>query len=199
MKQVIPNYFNILENVFGMIGTVLWSFQLIPQAHKNWRTKSTRGLARTMFLLWTLASVFFGIYAIILNLSIPLLIQPQLFAIIALFVYIQCFYYDSSKFKNNKIKSGILFVIISVLLTGVEVGAVYGIRYANSKDINWPETIIGIIPVVLLIIGFVPQYIEIFQAKRVIGISLIFMALDMSGALFSVLSLSKFFVHFHFF
>jgi len=143
-----------------------------------------------MFLLWTSSSLLFGIYVIILELSIPLLIQPQIFGIISFFIYVQCFYYDSaSKFGGNKVKSGGLFILMMMLLAGIEVGAVYGIRYANTRNISWPETVAGIIPVVILIIGYVPQYIKIYQEKRVIGISLIFMGLDILGNFISVLSL----------
>ena len=78
-----------------------------------------------------MASTVFGIYAIILELSIPLLIQPQIFAIISLFIYVQCFYYDSSKFKDNKIKSSVLFVLMMIILAGIEVCAVYGIRVSK--------------------------------------------------------------------
>ncbi|CAB4435978.1 unnamed protein product [Rhizophagus irregularis] len=188
-ENTIPSHYVVLENVFGLIGTAFWSFQLVPQAYKNWRGKSTKGLSQAMFLLWTTSSIFFGIYAIVLDLSIPLLIQPQIFGIIALFIYVQCFYYCPSMFEGSKIKSGVLFVILTILLTGIEVGSVYGIRYANMRNINWPEMVSGIIPAVLLVIGLVPQFIKIYQLKRVIGISMIFMAFDMLGAFFSVLSL----------
>ncbi|GBC08188.1 hypothetical protein RclHR1_07960004 [Rhizophagus clarus] len=179
----------VLENVFGIMGTVFWSFQLAPQVHKNWRKKSTKGLAREMILLWIISSVFFGVYAIILGLSIPLVVQPQIFATISLIVYVQCFYYRPTKFEGSKIKSGTLFVLLMMLFGGVEAGGVYIVRYANTRNVDWVQTFVGIIPVVLLVIGFVPQYIEIYQLKRVIGISLIFMSLDILGGLFSLLSL----------
>ncbi|CAG8771947.1 769_t:CDS:2, partial [Dentiscutata erythropus] len=39
-----PALFNNLKYVFGSIGTVLWSFQLLPQVHKNWRNRSTEAI-----------------------------------------------------------------------------------------------------------------------------------------------------------
>jgi hypothetical protein len=35
MEHTIPSYYVVLENVFGVIGTVLWSFQLAPQGKTN--------------------------------------------------------------------------------------------------------------------------------------------------------------------
>ncbi|CAG8623486.1 10499_t:CDS:2 [Funneliformis caledonium] len=188
-KNVVPGSYVILENVFGLMGTVIWSFQLVPQVYKNWRRKSTRGLSQMMILLWTISNVFYGTYAIVLNLSIPLIIQPQLFGIICLFVDMQFLYYDSPKLKGNKVKNVTLFILSALLFAGCEVGSVYGIREANATKIRWPEKVFGIVSPVLLISGFVPQYIQIYKEKHVIGISMIFMALDMAGALFSVLSL----------
>lgn len=37
--------------------------------------------------------------------------------------------------------------------------------------------------------AYSPQYIEIYQLKQVIGISLFFMLVDMAGGVFSVISL----------
>jgi hypothetical protein len=34
-ENTTPSYYVILENVFGLIGTILWSFQLAPQG-KNY-------------------------------------------------------------------------------------------------------------------------------------------------------------------
>lgn len=35
-------------------------------------------------------------------------------------------------FEGSKIKSGVLFVILTILLTGIEVGSVYGIRVSKK-------------------------------------------------------------------
>jgi uncharacterized protein with PQ loop repeat len=39
-----------LENVFGTIGAVLWSVQIIPQIWKSYRTKETEGLSTLLML-----------------------------------------------------------------------------------------------------------------------------------------------------
>ncbi|CAG8614042.1 9287_t:CDS:2 [Gigaspora margarita] len=35
--------FHDLSYIFGTIGTILWTFQLLPQVYKNWRNESTKG------------------------------------------------------------------------------------------------------------------------------------------------------------
>lgn len=63
----------ILENVFGMLGIVFWSFQLLPQVVDNYKAKSTEGLSYSMFFIWTLAALGFGSYSIVEGLSIPII------------------------------------------------------------------------------------------------------------------------------
>ncbi len=46
----MPKENAVLENVFGTIGAVLWSIQIIPQIYKSYRTKSTEGLSATLML-----------------------------------------------------------------------------------------------------------------------------------------------------
>src|SRR5437763_363070 len=75
-----------------------------------------------------------GIYTIILNLSIPLILQPQLLIIISLICYVQCLYYDQSEyFRGKKIKCIMLFIIVLLssgivqicLILGVKVSCLY--------------------------------------------------------------------------
>ncbi|CAG8483582.1 9100_t:CDS:10 [Acaulospora morrowiae] len=186
----IPGYFVILENVFGLIGTVFWSFQLVPQVYKNWRSKSTRGLSAVMMLLWTFSGISYGIYAIIIELSIPLMIQPQLFGAICLICFTQCLYYEHPKFVGRKAKSGFMFLTIVLISAVVQTTVIYGIKAASDRDIRWPETLCGIIPVVFIITGFIPQYYEIYRKGLVCGISLLFMTIDILGAIFSTISLA---------
>lgn len=34
-ESTIPSHYVVLENVFGLIGTAFWSFQLVPQGKMN--------------------------------------------------------------------------------------------------------------------------------------------------------------------
>ncbi|KAF9580108.1 hypothetical protein BGW38_003373, partial [Lunasporangiospora selenospora] len=100
----------ILENVFGMLGIIFWSFQLLPQVYDCYRSKNALGLSRSMFLIWTVASLGFGSYGIVEELSIPIIVQPHIFGVISAFCWLQCQYYgeweesslDSSAVEDPK-------------------------------------------------------------------------------------------------
>jgi len=83
----------VAENVFGTIGTICWSVQLIPQIVKSYRTKSTTGLSEWLLLLWAISGSFLGVYVIVQNLNIPLILQSQFFAALSTISWIQCQYY----------------------------------------------------------------------------------------------------------
>ncbi|KAG0287235.1 hypothetical protein BGZ96_008818 [Linnemannia gamsii] len=136
---------SILENVFGMLGIIFWSFQLLPQAIDNYKAKSTEGLTYSMFFIWTLCALGFGSYGVVEELSIPLIVQPQIFGFL------------SMAGINNNVKGT------------VEAA--------------------GIIPIFLLVLGFVPQYIDIYRDRSVVGVSMAFIAADAAGAMFSIVSL----------
>ncbi|RIB19431.1 PQ loop repeat-domain-containing protein [Gigaspora rosea] len=182
--------FHDLSYIFGTIGTILWTFQLLPQVYKNWRNESTKGLSPITMLIWAMACLFYAIYAMVSELSIVLIIQPVIFGLLCLICDIQYMYYDNSKFIRNKTKTGLLFFVICIIWAGFQSICVLGIRLAEKKNIDWPKTVSGIIPTILSFIGYVPQYYEIYCRKIVCGISLIFLAIEMLGAAFSVLSLA---------
>ncbi|CAG8593708.1 4501_t:CDS:2, partial [Cetraspora pellucida] len=135
------NSFIILENVFGLIGTVLRSIQLVPQ-----------GLSSGTLIIWASSGMFAGIYAVAIQLSIPLMIQPQMFSIATWFCLIQSLYYDHPYFIGKKA--------------------------ANEKNIKWPETVSGILPIILCFTGYIPQFYQIYCEKIVHGISFLFLAMD---------------------
>lgn len=98
-------------NVLGLIGTVCWCVQLIPQIWRNYRTKSTEGLPATMMLLWSTSGVPFGIYAISQNFNIPLQIQPQCFCLLCMVSWGQCKVYSRSVSRKQSCQFHFLIVI----------------------------------------------------------------------------------------
>lgn len=80
-----------------MLGIVFWSFQLLPQVIDNYKAKTTKGLSLTMFVIWTFASLGFGCYSIVEELSIPIILQPHIFGCFSLLVCLQCLYYGQGK------------------------------------------------------------------------------------------------------
>ncbi|KAF0558427.1 PQ-loop-domain-containing protein [Gigaspora margarita] len=71
--------FHDLSYVFGTIGTVLWTLQLLPQVYKNWRNESTKGLSPITMLIWAMSCLFYAVYAVVAEISIVLIIQQMIF------------------------------------------------------------------------------------------------------------------------
>ncbi|KAJ3833261.1 PQ loop repeat-domain-containing protein [Lentinula raphanica] len=180
---------SVAENVFGTVGTVCWSIQLVPQLWKSYHEKDTTGLSEWMILSWSIAGAFLGTYSIVKNLNIPLILQPQLFSALTMASWAQCQYYGRKRPLSTTL---VLFLCGCVILGGFEVGTVYAVRPSFSHgDRSGSEGIefFGIMSTVLITLSFVPQYYEIYNRKEVIGISIWFMAVDLLGGVFSDLSL----------
>ncbi|CAE6470783.1 unnamed protein product [Rhizoctonia solani] len=182
------------ENILATIGTVLWTAQLVPQVVKSYRDKSTEGLSPWLMFIWALSAWFLGVYAIVQNISIPIILQPQLFGALAALSWIQCIYYGS---KKSKIFCASLYILFLAAMAGFEVGISLVVRasviyfYARTDRAGdeWPTRVMGIMSALLIALGLLPQYWEIWKRKEVVGISMLFMSVDMLGGVFSVLSL----------
>jgi len=114
----------VLENVFGMLGIVFWSFQLLPQVIANYQVKTTEGLSASMFLLWTLASLGFGSYSLVQSLSIPIILQPHFFGLLSTTCFLQCLYYRHKPFWSRR-KTILVSFLVLALSAGIEVGVYY--------------------------------------------------------------------------
>ncbi|EKM50493.1 uncharacterized protein PHACADRAFT_200439 [Phanerochaete carnosa HHB-10118-sp] len=174
------------ENVLGTMGTVCWMIQLLPQIWKSWREKSTEGLADYLVLLWSISAWFLGVYAIVQDLNVPLIVQPQVFGFLALVSWAQCQYY--ARKRSLKVCLA-LFAGLLLLQAGFEVGMVYAVRPSFRAGNLRATQFFGIMASVLLSLGLLPQYYEIYRYREVFGISISFMAIDLLGGVFSDLSL----------
>ncbi|RPD76397.1 hypothetical protein L226DRAFT_375270 [Lentinus tigrinus ALCF2SS1-7] len=183
----------VAENVLGTIGTICWTVQLIPQIWKTWRTKSVEGLSEYLGLSWGISGVFFGVYAIVQDLNIPLIVQPQLLSTLSYLSWAQCQYYGRKRSRRTSI---LLYVSVMAISAGFEVGMIYAVRPAYNRGNDRPVQFFGAFSTVLLSIALLyvltpyPQYYEIYKHKEVIGISILFMIVDMLGGVFSDLSLA---------
>ncbi|KAI0741616.1 PQ-loop-domain-containing protein [Daedaleopsis nitida] len=177
----------VAENVIGTIGTICWTIQLIPQIWKSWRTKSTVGLSEYLMLLWGVSGTFFGVYAIVQNLNIPLIVQPQLLSLLSYISWAQCLYYGR---KWSLLTSTLCCAMIVLVSGGFEAGMVFAVEPAFDHGNFRPVQFFGIMSTVLLSIALIPQYYEIYKYKEVIGISIVFMLIDAAGGVFSDLSLA---------
>ncbi|KAF9780298.1 PQ loop repeat-domain-containing protein [Thelephora terrestris] len=177
----------IAENVLGTIGTICWTAQLIPQIWKSYRSKSTDGLSDWLVFVWAISGPLLGTYAVTQNLNIPLILQPQIFAFLCAVSWSQCLFYGRKWPLRTCI---IYFSIFIVLMAGFEVGMVYAVRPPAQRGDAAPLRFFSIASAVTIALGLLPQYWEIYKRKEVIGISMTFMAVDISGGVFSILSLA---------
>ncbi|KAJ7862656.1 PQ loop repeat-domain-containing protein [Mycena olivaceomarginata] len=183
-----PN--TVAENVLGTIGTVCWTAQLVPQVWKSWRERSTEGLSPWLVLLWGISAGFLGAYTIILNLNIPLIIQPQLFGFLALVSWGQCQYYGVGRSRRA---AAVMALGVMLIVGGFEAAMVFAVRpaYAAGREAGARGTqFLGIFSAVLISLALLPQYAEIWQHREVVGISMVFIVVDMLGGVFSDLSLA---------
>ncbi|KAF8248139.1 PQ-loop-domain-containing protein [Wilcoxina mikolae CBS 423.85] len=173
--------------ILGLIGTIFWCIQLVPQIWANFRSKNTEGLPASMMMLWAFSGIPFGVYAIIQNFNVPIQVQPQIFMTLSMISWGQCLHYSSSW---RRLTSTLLSIILLLIFGAIEAVLIITLRplYKNGKE--YPMTIIGVIAAILLGAGLVPPYFEIAKRQgKVVGINFVFLAVDWAGAFFSLMSL----------
>ncbi|KZT70733.1 hypothetical protein DAEQUDRAFT_764312 [Daedalea quercina L-15889] len=175
------------ENALGTIGTICWTIQMVPQIWKSYREKSTEGLSQSLVFIWGASGVLLGVYAIVQDINIPLIVQPQLFGTLSFLSFAQCQYYGMK--RSIWVCVAIYFVCLA-LLGGLQAGLVYAVRPSYEHGHPAGVDFFGIASSVTIAIGLLPQYYEIWKHKEVIGISILFMTVDMLGGVFNDLSLA---------
>ncbi|ORY80479.1 PQ loop repeat-domain-containing protein [Protomyces lactucae-debilis] len=173
--------------VFAVAGAICWSLQLVPQIVLNHRRKTTDGFSGLMMLLWVLAGLPLGIYNVIQDLNIGLQIQPQSFMAFALVCYLQTFHY---RLGWTYTKSGVIFLMSAASLAGLEVAGIELLKLGRRNEVEWPVTLVGVCSAVLINIGLLPQYWEIYKRRAVIGVSYFFLSVDTAGAVFSFIAVA---------
>jgi hypothetical protein len=68
---------------------------------------------------------------------------------------------------------------------------------AKSRHHGWPSTFMAILAALLLALGVLRHYWDIYQHRTVRGISFMFVGIDASGDLFSLISICKTFSLFY--
>ncbi|GJN87825.1 hypothetical protein Rhopal_000780-T1 [Rhodotorula paludigena] len=152
----------ICEQVFGWCGTVLC-------------------------ICWALSGATLGIYTIVENISIPIIVQPHCYGSLCAIIYCQMLYYDKQWRWYSAVAA---FAAYAVVTAGCEVGFVFASRFVEHHHHSNGLTMLwGILSAVFLLVGFFPQFYEIRQAKEVFGVSYLFLFMDSLGAVFSIMSL----------
>ncbi|PMD63345.1 uncharacterized protein K444DRAFT_661358 [Hyaloscypha bicolor E] len=164
-----------------------WCIQLVPQIWTNYRVKKTDGLPGIMMFLWAICAVPFGAYSIAQNFNIPIQVQPQVFGTFCLVSWAQTLIYHD---RWPVWKATSLTGIIWLVLGGVEAALILTLKPLYDRGINFPMIILGVVASILLAVGLLPPYVEIWRRRgRVIGINWIFLTIDWMGAFFSLMAL----------
>lgn len=142
-----------------------------------------------MMAFWYVGCILYAPYAVADGLILPFIMQPEFFAFFTLLCIAQWGYYER--------KYPLPWIIIScALLLGLsgaaQAGIALGLRSALNRDLEWPLTLMGILPDAFIAIGFLPQYYDTIYVSGPEGISLPFLLFDTLGALISVIGLAFF-------
>lgn len=186
MQHSLTVFLVLTDSVLGTIGTILWSFQLVPQILKSYRAKDTDGLSAYLLLIWVAGSIPQGTYLVVQNINIPLIVQPQLFSTFAIIAMAQCWRY-SHRVSPRKCIAGA--VATGLIAGGLEVAFYVLCKLGEARGTSAAAKTMGIVGAVLIVAGLIPQYYEIWRLQEVRGISLVFLAIDCAGGVFSLLSL----------
>ncbi|KAH7107809.1 PQ loop repeat-domain-containing protein [Auriculariales sp. MPI-PUGE-AT-0066] len=172
-------------DALGTLGVIFWSVQVIPQIWKSYRSKSTDGLSAWLMLIWAAASIPLGTYNIVSVGNIPLIVQPQAFAALCSCSWAQVLHYSH---KLSPLQAFGAWLALQVTTASLEVAFVIACRAGERHGTSAPTKFFGVLSAVMILGGIIPQYYEIWKYK-VVGLSLIFIFIDLLGALVSCLSL----------
>ncbi len=75
--------------------------------------------------MWSVAALPLGIYVIVQDLNVPLIVQPQLFALLTLLSWTQCMYYGRA---HSRARCAAVLVGMLVVYSAFEAGIVYALR-----------------------------------------------------------------------
>eukprot|EP00834_Sanchytrium_tribonematis_P007643 NODE_724_length_4442_cov_0.403868.p1 type:complete len:201 gc:universal NODE_724_length_4442_cov_0.403868:2001-1399(-) len=167
------------SEIIEIIALIFWSFQLIPQIYLNYKSKQTTGLSPFMFIFWSLGSIFNSISNLSTHLSILYIIQPNLFLFFSIICYSQCYFYSN---KSPFIAYSIF--IISIFLSILVQLSVY-LFHSTPFTIQ----LFNSLSLICFFIGFMPQLILIYKNNGVFGISRLFLCIDLTGALLSIIAI----------
>lgn len=175
----------IAATAFGLAGAICWSIQLIPQCLLNYRRHSAAGLSPAFMLFWAWAGIPLGVYNIVSGLSVALQVQPQILTALSLVTWAQCYYYER---RWSVVKVFAVATTAGCVMGGIEAGLVFALRYGSAEGTTWPLTLMAVLAALLLALGVCEQYVAIWKAGSVEGISFLFCGIDALGDVTSILS-----------
>ncbi|PPQ91480.1 hypothetical protein CVT25_013737 [Psilocybe cyanescens] len=167
----------IAENVLGTIGTICWTAQLVPQIWKSHRTKSTAGLSHWLIAVGNIGRLSRALRALAevkhpfdgSATNLRILVVPQL----------------------GPLRASIILTTFTTVFFGIlELVLMLAIRPSHNRGKHAVADFFGIFGSVLVAVALFPQYWEIYKYKEVVGISMLFIWVDIMGGVFNLLSLA---------
>lgn len=86
-------------------------------------------------------------------------------------------------------KSLAVVVPVAAVMAGIQAGLIVALRISTSRDIEWPMILMAVLSALLLGLGVLRHYWDIWVHRTVRGISFIFVGIDAAGDVFSLVSL----------
>ncbi|KAJ2883337.1 hypothetical protein FB639_002198 [Coemansia asiatica] len=130
--------------------------------------------------------MFYGAYALADDLYFGLIIQPQLFALFTLVNILQVYWY---RYKLGLLRVATACLLLSAVYAGLHVGMWKAIEVAIDRDQNRAVEFMGVLPAVLIALGFFPEFYVCIKEQSV-EMSNVFIAFDIMGGVFSTISLA---------
>jgi uncharacterized protein with PQ loop repeat len=177
----------LIKDIFGYAALAFVTLELLPQCFRNYRRKSCEGLSSVMMVLGCTGCILSSVYNIVQDLALSLILQSEAWMFFALVCWIQYFHYGR---RWTATRSFAVFAGIIVSVAFLQTLFVLSLKHLNDHEVTWATTAIGIIPTVLYIVGFIPQWINFWRVRCGYGISVVFVAMDIIGCTLPVISLA---------
>lgn len=127
-----------------------------------------------------------GTYNLVQHFNLALQIQPQLLIFLSLVTWAQCQYYGA-KWNCKRVFGA--FGLAAILIGGVEAALYFALTVAHRKRLEWPLMLMAILAAILLALGVLRYYWDIYKFKSTQAISFLFVGIDAAGDLTSLLAL----------
>lgn len=173
-KEIVVQLFSVLAMILTFL---LW----IPQIYQNYKMKTTDNFPAALVILW-LASAILSTSYYVYTVQSPVLITCWVcFCFFSIIILYQIGLY-------NKKKAVIILLVAIVVTTGSILGIYYMYKYwkAFQPHINLFN---AIVPPILTVVGFLPQFYWIFKSKSTTGIALGMILVDVALCVCAIIAL----------
>jgi len=139
-----------------------------------------------MYISWAIAGIPLGVYNLAQDLNVALQIQPNILIFLSLVAWAQCKYYGD-RWRLPRVL--LATALVGALIGGAEAGLYFALRLGKRRGVEWPLTLMAVLAALLLAVGVLRYYWEIYRARSVQGISYLFVSIDAGGDLVSILAI----------